>query len=173
MSNQNLKASLYYKEGSSDKCYHAEVAAVEGGYLVNFRYGRRGAALTCGCKTQAPVGLEQATKIYLKLIAEKKAKGYTPDVSGATYQGTDKAAYKTDFIPQLLNPITEAEAFELIKDESWAAQEKHDGERRAVHTADGLSTGMNRKGLSVLLPQAVADELKELETVHGGKRPGN
>ena len=38
--------SLYYAEGHSDKEYHAEIVEVAGGNVVNFRYGRRGGALT-------------------------------------------------------------------------------------------------------------------------------
>lgn len=74
------KISLFYSEGSSDKEYHAEIVEVAGGNVVNFRYGRRGAALTAGTKTSAPVDLTQAKKIYDKLVKEKTSKGYTPDV---------------------------------------------------------------------------------------------
>ena len=151
------RTSLYYSEGSSDKEYHAEIVEVAGGNVVNFRYGRRGASLTVGTKTSAPVDFEQAKKIFDKLIKEKTSKGYTPDVSGAAYQGTENAGHKTDFLPQLLNPITEDEAMCLITDDRWAAQEKMDGERRAAHAENGSVIGMNRKGLSVPLPQAIAD----------------
>jgi hypothetical protein len=34
--------SLYFKEGSSDKEYHASIDPRDGGYVVNFAYGRRG-----------------------------------------------------------------------------------------------------------------------------------
>ena len=100
------QTSLYYSEGSSDKEYHAEIVEVTGGNVVNFRYGRRGSALTAGTKTSAPVDFAQAKKIYDKLVKEKTSKGYTPDVSGAAYQGTENAGLKTDFTPQLLNPIS-------------------------------------------------------------------
>jgi bifunctional non-homologous end joining protein LigD len=120
------KTSLYYTEGSSDKEYHAEIIEVEGGNVVNFRYGRRNGTLSVGTKTSAPVDFVQAKKIYDKLVKEKTSKGYTPDVSGATYQGTDNAGKKSDFIPQLLNPISEDEAMRLIKDNRWTAQEKMD-----------------------------------------------
>lgn len=30
--------SLYYKDGSSDKVYHAQIEEKDGGYLVNFQY---------------------------------------------------------------------------------------------------------------------------------------
>lgn len=168
--NAIAKTSLYYSEGSSDKEYHAEIVEVAGGNVVNFRYGRRGAALTAGTKTSAPVDFTQAKKIYDKLVKEKTSKGYTPDVSGAAYQGTENAGLKTDFTPQLLNPINEDEAMRLIGDDAWAAQEKMDGERRAAHANAGSVTGMNRKGLSVLLPQATADELQSIETASGAIR---
>ena len=161
---------MYYSEGSSDKEYHAEIVEVTGGTVVNFRYGRRGGALTAGTKTSAPVDPAQAKKIYDKLVKEKTAKGYTPDVSGAAYQGTENAGRKSDFVPQLLNTITEQEAMRLIKDDRWAAQEKLDGERRAAHAVDGCVTGMNRKGLIVPLPQGIADELQSIAAKSGAIR---
>ena len=151
--------SLYYSEGSSDKEYHAEIVEVAGGNVVNFRYGRRGSSLTVGTKTSAPVDFAQAKKIYDKLVKEKTSKGYTPDVSGAAYQGTENAGRKSDFIPQLLNPITETEAMNLITDSMFSAQEKMDGERRAAQAENGKVIGINRKGLIVPLPQAIADAL--------------
>lgn len=110
-------ASLYYTEGGSDKEYHTEIVEVAGGNVVNFRYGRRGAALTAGTKTSAPVDFAQAKKIFDKLVKEKTSKGYTPCESGSAYQGTENAGLKTDFTPQLLNAITEDEAMRLIEDD--------------------------------------------------------
>lgn len=171
MNNTLPKASLFYSEGASDKEYHAEVKAVDGGYLVNFRYGRRGATLTCGCKTPAPVDLAQATKVFEKLVKEKTSKGYTPDESGASYEGTEKSGLKTDFVPQLLNAVDESAAMSLILNEAFCAQEKFDGERRAVHSdAEGNVTGMNRKGLAVPLPQAMAEELRVIAMRDGAIR---
>ena len=168
--NALVKTSLYYSEGSSDKEYHAEIVEVAGGNVVNFRYGRRGGSLMVGTKTSAPVDFTQAKKIYDKLVKEKTSKGYTPNVSGATYQGTENAGLKTDFMPQLLNPMTESEAMACISDPLWAAQEKMDGERRAVH-ADAIKVfGANRKGLAVPLPQALADELQVIATRQGAIR---
>jgi bifunctional non-homologous end joining protein LigD len=135
--------------------------------VVNFCYGRRSGTLTVGTKTSTPVDFAQAKKIYDKLVKEKTSKGYTPDVSGATYQGTENAGLKSDFIPQLLNPISEDEAMLLIKDNRWAVQEKMDGERRAVHAENGNVIGMNRKGLIVPLPQGIADELQTIATRYG------
>ena len=164
------RTSLYFSEGSSDKVYHAEIVQVAGGNVVNFRYGRRGSAMTTGTKTSAPVDFAQAKKIYDKLVKEKTAKGYTPDVSGVAYQGTEKAGLKTDFTPQLLNPITEDEAMRLIGDDRWAMQEKMDGERRGAHAVADSVTGMNRKGLVVSLPQVITDELYSIAAKSGAVR---
>lgn len=163
-------ASLYYTEGGSDKEYHTEIVEVAGGNVVNFRYGRRGAALTAGTKTSAPVDFAQAKKIFDKLVKEKTSKGYTPCESGSAYQGTENAGLKTDFTPQLLNAITEDEAMCLIEDDGWVAQEKMDGERRAAHADSDNVTGMNRKGLRVPLPMPVVDELHLIAVKAGAIR---
>src|SRR5690349_944319 len=57
-------AALYFREGGSDKEYHARIEAKEDGFVVNFAYGKRGAALSTGTKTSSPTTLENATKIY-------------------------------------------------------------------------------------------------------------
>jgi len=157
--NAIAQASLYYSQGSSDKEYHAEIVPVPGGNIVNFRYGRRGSTLTAGTKTASPVELSQAQQIYDKLIKEKTAKGYTRVQSGTPFQGMEQAGQKSDFVPQLLNPVTEEAAMHLIANHDWAAQQKMDGERRAAHAENGSVIGMNRKGLIVPLPQAIVDEL--------------
>ena len=161
------QTSLYYSEGRSDKEYHVELVAVDGGHVVNFRYGRRGAALTSGTKTAVPLSFDEAKALFDKLVKEKTAKGYTTDLSGAAYQGTEHAGRQTDFVPQLLNPFTEAEALALLSQDGWAAQEKMDGERRAAHAERGQVIGANRKGLIVPLPQAIVDELHGIDTQHG------
>jgi bifunctional non-homologous end joining protein LigD len=70
--------TLYYREGASDKVYQAAIEAADGGYVVNFAYGRRGTTLATGTKTTSPVSFDDARKIYDKLVREKAAKGYTP-----------------------------------------------------------------------------------------------
>jgi bifunctional non-homologous end joining protein LigD len=154
------RISLYYQAEGSDKEYHVQLAAAEGGFLVNLQYGRRGGTLAVGTKTKAPVPYQSAKKIYDKLVQEKTSKGYTTGESGVAFEGTENAGRKTGFVPQLLNPITEAEALRLIRDDGWVAQEKKDGEHRAVKLdSGGVMSGINRKGLSVPLPEPVAKEL--------------
>ena len=153
-------ASLYFREGGSDKEYHARIETKEEGYVVNFAYGKRGAALTIGTKTSSPTTLESATKIYEKLITEKKAKGYTPSTDGKAFAMTEKAGDVSGLLPQLLNPIEEAEACRYLSDDDWVMEEKHDGRRLMVRVTAGAVEGANRKGLLVSLPREIEDALK-------------
>lgn len=45
-------------------------------YVVNFRYGKKGKRLTDGTKTTTPLGRDEAERVFLALVAEKKRKGY-------------------------------------------------------------------------------------------------
>jgi bifunctional non-homologous end joining protein LigD len=152
------KASMYYKDSGSDKEYHAQVVAKGDGYVVEFAFGRRGAALQSGTKTASPVPLDKAMKVWQKLVDEKKAKGYTEGASGTPYQGTPKGDQVTGLLPQLLNPIDEDEAERLVSDPVFVMQEKFDGRRIMVRVKDGKATGSNRKGLEVALPSRVAED---------------
>ena len=155
-------ARLFYRDGGSDKVYHAGINAVEGGYTVTFAFGRRGSALTAGTKTTAPVAWEKARLIYDKLLAEKTAKGYTPDGSGAIFAMTDYEGRRSGLHPQLLNSIGEEAAEALLADPAWCLQEKFDGRRIMVAVAGGIPTGSNRKGLCVPLAQEISDALAAL-----------
>ena len=158
-----LTASLYFQNGStSDKEYHAEVIEKNGGYVVNFRYGRRGSSLTSGTKTASPVSLEQANKVFSKLVAEKMAKGYTPSGNGTAYQATPDEKKVSGLLPQLLNPVTVDEAKQLIGDARFFAQEKKDGKRIMIRVQNGIVTANNRKGLVVAIPKQLADDLSAL-----------
>ncbi len=154
-------AALYFREGGSDKEYHARIEAKDGGYVVNFAYGKRGAALTIGTKTSSPVTREAAVKIYDKLIAEKKAKGYTPSNDGKAFAMTDKEGAVSGLLPQLLNPIEEGDVARYLADDAWVMEEKHDGRRLMVRVTGGTVEGANRKGLLVSLPKEIEDALKD------------
>ena len=69
--------SLYFKEGTSDKEYHIQLEEEPSGFVVNFQYGRVGSNLNAGTKTDSPVSLAEAEKIFAKLEKEKRAKGYS------------------------------------------------------------------------------------------------
>ena len=71
------QTTLHYQDNRSDKIYEVELlSAGDNGYIVNFRYGRRGANLKEGTKTPNPVSLPQAEKLFDKLVQEKTKKGY-------------------------------------------------------------------------------------------------
>lgn len=71
------RTTLLFQEGTSDKVYEVDLCEVgANGYVVNFRYGRRGAALKEGSKTISAVPLAEAEKVAAALLAEKTKKGY-------------------------------------------------------------------------------------------------
>ena len=152
--------ALYYREGSSDKVYQAAIEPVGSQFVVNFAYGRRGTTLTTGTKTSSPVDYPAAKKIYTKLVSEKKAKGYTEGENGTTYQHTDKRP--SGILPQLLNPVEEAEVELLLRDDNYCAQEKFDGKHLLIRKQDDDLEGINKKGFVVGLPQTVANELRSV-----------
>lgn len=159
---QNETISLYFSEGGSDKEYHADLVETEAGFLVNFRYGRRGSALTSGTKTKDPLPYDKAKKVYDKLVAEKMGKGYSTGEAGTAYQDTPKESLYTGVLPQLLNPVSEADLERLFKDASWVMQEKMDGERRMVSNVGGEWFGINRKGMRVPLPVPLVEALSNV-----------
>ena len=154
------RVALYYREGSSDKVYQAAIEPAGNQFVVNFAYGRRGSTMTTGTKTSSPVDYPAAKKIYAKLVGEKKAKGYTEGANGAPYQHAEKQA--SGILPQLLNPVDEAEVKLLLRDDNYCAQEKFDGKHLLVRKQDDDLEGINKKGFVVGLPQTVASELRSV-----------
>ncbi len=155
-------ATLFFTEGFSDKVYQAQLKRNGEGYSVLFQYGRRGKPLTEGEKTQEPVPLAAAEKIFDKLVKSKIAKGYVADASGAVFSGAETAGRVTGFRPQLLNavPLEHTRSWTPENADShrgWYAQTKHDGERRGVILRDGGVIFANRKGLEVGVDARIAD----------------
>jgi predicted DNA-binding WGR domain protein len=135
--------SLCFREGSSDKVYQAQIAP-DGNdlYSVNFQYGRRGSTLQTGTKTTAPVALVQAQKIFDKLVAEKRAKGYTDGESGIPYSGGKLASHRFEYTPQVLNFIDATAMLEYLRHPDWLMQEKMDGVRQiVVRRGDSVTAG--------------------------------
>jgi bifunctional non-homologous end joining protein LigD len=154
------RVTLYYRNGSSDKVYQTAIEPAGSQFVVNFAYGRRGATLTTGTKTSAPVDYDTAKKIHTKLVSEKKAKGYTEGEDGTPYQHTDKQP--SGILPQLLNAIEEAEVEALLRDDAYCAQEKHDGKHLLVRKQDDDLEGINKKGFLVGLSQAMVNDFRRL-----------
>jgi hypothetical protein len=74
-------ARLFFREGKSDKVYEVDLCDLgsrrgAARYVVNFRYGRRGASLREGTKTTLPVTLEEAHKLFDSVVVSKTNKGY-------------------------------------------------------------------------------------------------
>ncbi len=153
--------TLYYREGASDKVYQAAIESQGGGYIVNFAYCRRGATLTTGTKTQTPVDLPTAKRVFDKLIAEKTAKGYTPGADGTPYQHSDKQA--SGILPQLLNTVEHEELETLLNDRQHVMQEKHDGRRLMLRKLTHTITGINKLGVVTGFPAIVAEEIQVAE----------
>ena len=148
-------ATLYYKAGGSDKIYSVRIEPQGDGFVVAFAYGRRGSTLQSGVKTATPVSFDAAEKIFQRLVREKTAKGYTPGEDGTPYQQTVREERATGILPQLLNPIDESKAERLIADPAWLAQEKLDGKRVLIKRVGDEILGINRKGLTIALPEPI------------------
>lgn len=156
--------SLYYKDGSSDKEYHAQIEIVDGGHIVNFQYGKRNTTLATGCKTSKPVDLAEAQKIYNKLVKEKKAKGYTEGESGAIFQSQSLEDRTTGVYPQLPNTLKGDEDVlqPYFESDDWLLQEKFDGRRLITKKIGNKVTAINKKGLSIVMPQSIEDQLNKM-----------
>ncbi len=150
---KNESITLYYREGSSDKVYQAAIEEKNGGFVVNFAFGRRGSTLQTGTKTASPVSFEEAKRVYDKLVASKVGKGYTPGADGTPYAQTEEAGRVSGFLPQLCNPVREDEVACILPDKSYWMEEKFDGKRMLLRKEGQNVVGINRKGLVVALPQ--------------------
>jgi bifunctional non-homologous end joining protein LigD len=165
MNTQQLShIELEFREGNSDKVYRAAIEAADNGFVVTFAYGRRGATLNTGTKTQQPVTFEEASRIYDKLVRSKTAKGYKPvgdsqSGTGIRMTVTDREQRDTGLRPQLLNPITEDEVAAYLDDGRWCAQEKFDGRRMLLRKSGTEIVAANRNGLCIGFPQAFAAQL--------------
>jgi len=143
--------TLYFREGSSDKVYRAAIETCDGGYIVNFAYGRRGSTLNTGTKTTSPVTSDEAQRIYDKLVKEKMAKGYISGEDSMAY--SDGSRKGTNIRPQLLNPVDDPEP--LLKDNGFYLQPKHDGKRLLVHKKGEDVIGINRRGIECGIPESI------------------
>jgi len=151
--------SLYFREGPSDKEYHAAIEPKGDGFIVTFAYGRRGSTLT-----EAPVSPADATKVFDKLIASKIAKGYQSGFPGRPYRPSPSpdAGRDSGIRCQLLNPVDSSELPRLLCDKQHCLQEKHDGHRMLVRKQGDEITGINRRGLVVALPEPIREAAAQI-----------
>jgi bifunctional non-homologous end joining protein LigD len=158
---------LEFREGSSDKVYRAGIEEADGGFVVNFAFGRRGTTLNTGTKTARPVPYGDAAGIYEKLVRSKTAKGYKPVGGTQTGAGigtsvTEREQRDTGLRAQLLNPITEDEAEAYLVNDNWCAQEKFDGKRMMLRKSGAEIVAANRDGLCIGFPNAIAEQLAQI-----------
>jgi len=75
---------LAFVEGKSEKVYEVDLCEVGAGkFVVNFRYGKKGAPLKDGSKTVAPVSRAEADKVFAKLVQSKIEQGYVREEDAA------------------------------------------------------------------------------------------
>ena len=154
---------MYFREGNSDKVYQCAIEpAGDDRFSVTFAYGRRGTTLSTGTKTSSPVGYNDAKGIFDKLVKEKTSKGYTQGPGGTPYTGNNSDKQASGILPQLLNPIDEAEVERLLHDDDYCAQEKFDGRHLLVRKQGGQIDGINKKGLLVGMPETVFNDMSHL-----------
>jgi hypothetical protein len=73
---------LVFVEGRSEKVYEVDLCEVGANqYVVNFRYGKRGATLKDGSKTVAPVKRDEADRVFAKLVQSKLDSGYLDEAA--------------------------------------------------------------------------------------------
>ena len=73
---------LVFTSGRSDKVYEVDLCEVGANrFVVNFRYGKRGATLKDGSKTVAPVSRDEAERTFDKLVRSKLDAGYIEEGS--------------------------------------------------------------------------------------------
>jgi len=155
---QLSNVTLYFRDGSSDKVYQCRIEPAGERFVVNFSYGRRGSTMNTGTKTNVPVEYADAKRIFDKLVKEKQAKGYSEGEAGTPYQHSDQQP--SGLLPQLLNSIEEERVLELIRDDNYCGQQKHDGRRLIVRKQGQDIIGINKKGNTVSLPLTVFDVVK-------------
>jgi bifunctional non-homologous end joining protein LigD len=167
------RADLYFKEGSSDKVYHATVEPKDDKFVVNFSYGRRGSTLVAGTKTNQPVTLAEATKAFERLVNSKLVKGYRRMESGdETIPQAEPADTPTEIQCVLLNPVDEDEAMILINDKQWTAQPKFDGVRFMLGRKNGKVYALNRKGKQSSVPNRIQEDAPEPDFLLDGELVG-
>ncbi len=165
MTETMMNTELRFQEGSSDKVYKAAIEPSGDGFIVSFAYGRRGATLNTGTKTQQPVPHDEAVRIYAKLVTSKTAKGYkpVPAADGGAGTGMTQAAAgrrDTGLRAQLLNPVDDATLETCLTDDAYAMQEKYDGRRMLLRSGDTGIIAANRNGLATGYPDVIGRELE-------------
>lgn len=146
-----MHTTLHCINQRSNKVYRIAIEPRDGGYVVNFAYGRSGSTLNTGTKTTSPVYFDAARMIYDKVVKEKLAKGYVLAADSQAYATGSRKV--TNIRPQLLNAVEDPEP--LIEDERFCIQPKRDGKRLLLHKQGFELTGINRRGIECGFPESI------------------
>jgi bifunctional non-homologous end joining protein LigD len=173
----NESIRLICTTGTSDKQYLVHLEAAADGYILSAANGPRTGTLTPRPKIATPVPYAQAKKAYDALVRSKIKDGYVPDGNATTLVGSDLEQRSSGITLQLLTPIDPNRVDALMGSDDWCLQRKHDGTRLAVIIDGGSVTGVNRRGLTIPVPQDLADALLSLpiqgRTVIDGEQLGS
>lgn len=160
--------TLRKQEGSSDKTYTVAIVEKEGGFIVQASWGKTGGSQRTQEKTKnGPVPVEEARKLYDKLIAGQVKDHYLIIDGGKGYEHSSTAGRDTGVRVQLFNALDESEVERYLADSRWGMQEKYDGERRTVHIVGDRIFGANRDGREVALSMEVIDVIRDRIRVTG------
>src|SRR5206468_13049951 len=114
------------------------------------------------------VAYEEAKRVYDRIIQEKTGKGYR--IAQATTNGDTPISVglpsvkeQSGHAPELLTPIEEPEALQLVQDASWWFQQKFDGRRLAVQKSEGKYSGINKLGQIIPIDSRLAESLNRVQ----------
>ena len=164
---QTERAELYFRQGSSDKVYHLQLAKENDQWSVHAQWGRRGSSLQSGVKANG-VAYEEAKCVYDRILREKIGKGYQPchgsaNGDAAISVGLPAAKEHSGHTPELLTPIEEPDALKLADDAVWWFQQKFDGRRLAIQKAQGKYSGINKLGQITSIDPRLTESLDLVE----------
>ena len=143
-----MKTTLYFRDTKSDKVYSGWLKPFGNDlYDVSIEYGRRGGTLATGIKTPDSLPLADAQKVFDRLIAEKKSKGYTESPDGQPFNGDP--AKLAEVLPHPAKTIvSRAEMQSIVAGGNHIVFRKYDGElarRELLPGVTVLGEKMRRK----------------------------
>lgn len=166
---------LHSTWNGSDKVYHIDLREVPGGWVVNYRNGRRcgGSGYRIrgnagGTRTRSPRPYDSALRIYRNLIREKQAGHYLvveqSNGNGSSGGSGDAAQQEEEQKnsgrrPMLLSSIDEeTKALQLCGNPSYCAQKQEIGKRRMLlKPVTEKGRGIKKTGDFVGLPQSICN----------------
>jgi len=156
------RVTLLCNEGSANKQYTIWLEPQNGGlYTVESQYGPVGGWVQSASKTPKPVSLDQAEKVYEKVMREKLTKGYRQGADAPAFSQTE-GAVDTGLRPMLLTDCSEEGPDRFIEDDKWAGQEKINGKRIMLRVTPKGVVGANRRGLECPIPKEVQNAAAKL-----------